>query len=132
MSDTDKTPLSAPPAGGKGLKFWLIFLALCVSLFLSALEFVSPDFNPTFPTHAHNTLAEYYIECSSCDHPRPSGRGIRLGWNCIRGTISIFTHWDLTNLNPTSWPPRLSYHLVVLYQRQVGQLFVSIVVFNVF
>ncbi|KAF9459239.1 MFS multidrug transporter [Collybia nuda] len=39
MSDTDKTPLSSPQAGGKGFRFWLIFLALCVSLFLSALEF---------------------------------------------------------------------------------------------
>ena len=25
----------------KGLRFWLVFLAICVSLFLSALEFVS-------------------------------------------------------------------------------------------
>jgi hypothetical protein len=43
MSDDVKAPPppAAPEAGGKGIKFWLIFLALCVSLFLSALEFVS-------------------------------------------------------------------------------------------
>ena len=29
------------PRHRKGLHFWLIFLAICVSLFLSALEFVS-------------------------------------------------------------------------------------------
>ena len=34
---------SPQPSGAKskGIRFWLIFLAICVSLFLSALEFVS-------------------------------------------------------------------------------------------
>ena len=30
----------APTKTRKGLRFWLVFLAICVSLFLSALEFV--------------------------------------------------------------------------------------------
>ena len=34
-------PEVKPEKTGKGLRFWLIFLALCVSLFLSALELVS-------------------------------------------------------------------------------------------
>ncbi|GJE88947.1 hypothetical protein PsYK624_050350 [Phanerochaete sordida] len=34
---------TAPPSGmrSKGVRFWLIFLAICVSLFLSALEFTA-------------------------------------------------------------------------------------------
>ncbi len=31
---------------GKGLKFWLIILSICVSLFLSAIELVSFDAIP--------------------------------------------------------------------------------------
>jgi len=39
MADTDSQPAKEVKAPGKGLAFWLIFVALCVSLFLSALEF---------------------------------------------------------------------------------------------
>ena len=36
----DQVSRDAPAKARKGLSFWLIFLAICVSLFLSALEFV--------------------------------------------------------------------------------------------
>ena len=37
---TLKPEQTAKPSSSKGPRFWLIFLAICVSLFLSALEFV--------------------------------------------------------------------------------------------
>ena len=39
----------AQPSTSKGARFWLIFLAICVSLFLSALEFVSGAFRVQLP-----------------------------------------------------------------------------------
>ena len=39
------------PSPRKGVRFWLIFLAICVSLFLSALEYVSDVSSETGACH---------------------------------------------------------------------------------
>ena len=44
-------PLAGKAAKPKrGLQFWLVILAICVSVFLSALEYVGRVINPPFST----------------------------------------------------------------------------------
>ena len=40
-ANPSKPSKKRPSAAPKGLRFWLVFVAICVSLFLSALEYVS-------------------------------------------------------------------------------------------
>lgn len=55
----------APPSGAKskGLRFWLIFLAICVSLFLSALEFTAVS--TALPTIVHDLQGADFVWIAS-------------------------------------------------------------------
>ena len=58
MKADDSTKLSTAPAR-KGLVFWLIFLSICVALFLSALELTAVS--TTLPTIAHDLHATDFV-----------------------------------------------------------------------
>ncbi|GJE88942.1 MFS general substrate transporter [Phanerochaete sordida] len=49
---TDAQPAMAAPKKPKGVRFWLVFIAICLSLFLSALEFTAVS--TALPTIAHD------------------------------------------------------------------------------
>lgn len=40
IAQPGKPSSEGPASASKGLRFWLVFVAICVSLFLSALEYV--------------------------------------------------------------------------------------------
>ena len=58
MEVHDNTKLSTAP-GKKGLIFWLVFLSICVALFLSALELTAVS--TTLPTIAHDLHATDFV-----------------------------------------------------------------------
>ncbi len=55
--DDDPKVSTAPPK--KGIVFWLIFLSICVALFLSALELTAVS--TTLPTIAHDLHATDFV-----------------------------------------------------------------------
>lgn len=50
----------------KGFRFWMIFVAICVSMFLSALEFVSAGTLPRFTAYHLLLVLNFYVSPHDC------------------------------------------------------------------